>query len=239
MAEGEQMSVNSEFKPYYQDGLTTIYHGDCREILPMLALEPDLVVTDPPYGVKERTERGKAGRGRSKYALGPARNFAPVHGDDEAYDPTPILGFKRLITFGANHYADKMPPSPSWIVWDKLDGLRSKRGFGFNDNGDAEMAWSNLGGPVRIVSHRWMGLTRDSEKERHVHPTQKPVYLFSVLIGHYTEVGHLVLDPYMGSGPVLVAAKALGRRAIGIEIEEKYCEVTANRLAQETLWGAA
>lgn len=221
--------------PYFEQDGITIYHGDCREVLPALDPKPDLVLTDPPYGVKERTERGKAGRGRSKYALMEARDFPPVHGDDGPYDPTPLLQFPRVIAFGANHYADRLPVSPSWIIWDKLDGLVSKRGFGFNDNGDAELAWSNLGGPVRIVSHRWMGLIRDSEPERHLHPTQKPVYVMAVLIRHYTEPGNLVLDPYMGSGPVLVAAKRLGRRAIGIEIEERYCEVAARRLSQATL----
>lgn len=232
------MTTNQRITPYYQDSAVTIYLGDCRDIMPTLPT-PDLVLTDPPYGVRERTERGKAGRGRSKYALMEARDFPPVHGDDAAYDPTPLLAFKRVIAFGANHYADKLPPSPSWIIWDKLDGLESKRQFGFNDNGDAELAWSNLGGPVRIVPHRWMGLIRASEPERHWHPTQKPIALMAVLIQHYTEAGQLVLDPYMGAGSTLIAAKASGRKAIGVEIEERYCEVAVKRLAQETLFGAA
>lgn len=221
-------------KPYYDSGGITIYHGDCREILPSLP-EPALVLTDPPYGVRERTERGKAGRGASPYSLMAARDFPPVHGDDAPFDPAHLMGFKRLVLFGANHYADKLPPSASWIVWDKLDGLRSKREIGFNDNGDAEMAWTNLGGPVRIIPHRWMGLIRASEQEKHLHPTQKPVAVMAAIIAAYTEPDDLILDPYMGSGPVLRAAANLGRRAIGIEIEERYCAVAVMRLAQQVL----
>ena len=78
-------------------------------------------------------------------------------------------------------------------------------------------------------------MIRASEQERRVHPTQKPVALMRWIIQNWTQHGHLVLDPYMGSGPVLVAAKELGRRAIGVEIEERYCEIAAKRLAQGVL----
>lgn len=220
--------------PYYSDDLVAIYHGRCEDVISLLS-EPDLVLADPPYGVRERTARGQAGRGRSPYALISARDFPPIEGDDAPYDPTPMLRFPRLVLWGANHYADRLPPSASWIVWDKLDGLVSKRGFGFNDNGDAELAWTNLGGPVRVIQHRWMGLIRETEKERHVHPTQKPVAVMAVLIEAYTKPGDLVLAPYMGSGPELVAAKRLGRRAIGIETVEAYCEAAARRCSQEVL----
>lgn len=220
--------------PYYADDLVTIYHGDCRAIMPTIT-GPDLVMADPPYGVNERTERKKAGRGRSPYALMTARDFPPIDGDREPFDPTWLLAYPRLILWGANHYADRLPTSPSWIVWDKVAGLPSKREIGFNDNGDAELAWTNLGGPVRVIPHRWMGLIRDSEKERHVHPTQKPVAVMSVLISAYTKPGELIVAPYMGSGPELVAAKRLGRRAIGIETQEAYCEAAATRCSQETL----
>ena len=223
-------------KPYYERDGIVIYHADCREVLPTLETGSiDLVLTDPPYGKSERTERGKAGRGRSPYAWSGANDFPPVHGDDEPFNPAHLLRFPRLILFGANYYAAHLPPSNSWLVWDKCAGLVSKRTLGFNDNGDAELAWTNLGGPVRVLPHRWMGLIRDSEKEPHLHPTQKPVALMTALIRHYGTDGGVILDPYMGSGPVLRAAKDLGRKAIGIEIEERYCEVAAKRLSQEVL----
>lgn len=221
--------------PYYADDLVTIYHGRCEDVLPTLG--PGLILADPPYGVNERTDRGKAGRGAESpgYALLPARNFPPIHGDDEPFDPSHLLKYPRLILWGANHYADKLPVSTSWIVWDKLDRLTSKRDLGFNDNGDAELAWSNLGGPVRLIPHRWMGLIRDTEKVRHLHPTQKPVAVMGALIRGFSRDGETIIAPYMGSGPELVAAKALGHPAIGIEIEERYCEIAAQRCSQEVL----
>jgi site-specific DNA-methyltransferase (adenine-specific) len=220
--------------PYYQDDLVTIYHGRCEDVIPTLP-PVDLVLADPPYGVNERTARKKAGRGQSAYALMNARDFPPITGDDKPFDPTLMLAFPRLVLWGANHYADQLPTSPSWIVWDKLDGLTSKRGFGFNDNGDAELAWTNLGGPVRVIRHRWVGLIRDTEKERHVHPTQKPVAVMATIIEAFTTTGDLILAPDMGRGPELGAAKRLGRRAIGIETEQAYCEAAAFRCSQEVL----
>lgn len=125
--------------PYYQDALCTIYHGDCREILP--TIDPAtvaLVLTDPPYGVKERTNRKEVGRSN----LAECNDFPPVYGDDEVFDPAHLLRFKRLVLFGGNYYAGQLPASPSWIVWDKRDGMTS------NDNADVELAWTNLGGPA-------------------------------------------------------------------------------------------
>lgn len=217
--------------PYYEDDHVTIYHGDCREIeIPQV----DLVLTDPPYGVSERTDRGSNGRDH----LAAAKDFPPVYGDDEPFNPEHILRHQdRVILWGANHYADTLPPSPSWIVWDKLDGLTTdKRPIGFDDNADVELAWTNLGGPARIIPHRWKGMLKASERtEERQHPTQKPVWLMERLIETYTHEGDLIFDPYMGSGPVLRAAKNLGRCAIGVEIDERYCEIAARRMGQEVL----
>lgn len=215
-------------KPYFESDEVTIYHGDCREILPTLR-DPELLLTDPPYGVNEGTDR--FARGRSGAA--DCNDFAPIEGDDEPFDPAHLLNYSRLVLFGANYYADKLPPSPTWIVWDKLDGLTSERDVGFNDNADVELAWTNLGGPARLIPHRWMGMLKGSEKDdKRQHPTQKPVVLFEFIISMWTKPGDLITDPYMGSGTTLVAARLLGRPSIGIEIDERYCEVASNRLAQ-------
>lgn len=217
--------------PYYDDGTCVIYHGDCRELLPTLE-RPDLILTDPPYGVSERTDRASKGRGNLAAAL----DFPPVAGDDEPFDPSHLLGFDRVVMFGANHYADRLPPASCWVVWDKLDGLRTdKREVGFDDNADVELAWTNIGGPARLIPHRWKGMLKASERDAgRVHPTQKPVVLMAQIIT-WAGRGGLVLDPYMGSGTTLRAAKDLGRKAIGIELEERYCEIAAKRLGQEVL----
>jgi site-specific DNA-methyltransferase (adenine-specific)/modification methylase len=220
--------------PYYDDGTCTIYHGDCREVLPYLAA--DLVLTDPPYGQAGRLHAGGVvSRARKpphgKNAGIRPRYWPPIAGDDAPFDPEPLLAFPRAVLFGANWYTDRLPVSGSWIIWDK-------KGDGFEgwNGADAELAWTNLGGPVRVFRHRWMGVMRDSEiGQPHLHPAQKPVALMAWIIVNGTKPGDLILDPYMGSGPVLRAAKDLGRRAIGIEIEERYCEIAARRLGQEVL----
>jgi len=206
-------------KPYYSHAGITIYHGDCREILPHV--KADCVVTDPPYGIGERTDR--LSKGRSVLAWN--RDYPPVHGDDAPFDPTPWLAWPAIL-WGANHYASRLPDSATWLVWDKRDGNPS------NDNADCEMAWSNVGGPARLFSHHWQGMIRASERrEPRQHPTQKPVALMRWCLGFVPD--GTILDPFMGSGTTLVAAKLEGRRAIGIEIEERYCEIAAKRLAQE------
>lgn len=208
-------------KPYYERNGIVIYHGDCREILP--SIKADVVVTDPPYGVSERTARQTAGR--SKLAV--CNDFAPVFGDDKPFDPVPWTAWPCIL-WGANHYANRLPASPTWLVWDKREGQ------GPNDNADCELAWSNRGGPARLFHHYWKGMLRASERDQpRLHPTQKPVALMRWCIEMMPD--GVLLDPFMGSGTTLRAAKDLNRRAIGIEIEERYCEIAAKRLAQEVL----
>jgi site-specific DNA-methyltransferase (adenine-specific)/modification methylase len=219
--------------PYYERGGITIYHGDCRDILPMIAVATvDLLLTDPPYGIDLETRYGE----RKRTALALSNDYPRIVGDAEPFSPDHLLGFPRLVLFGANHYAQRLPSSPSWLVWDKLAGLTSKRPIGFNDNADCELAWTNLGGPARLIPLRWMGLMKGAERDqRRLHPTQKPVALMGGIIGQYTAPGALIVDPYLGSGSTLVAAQVLGRRAIGIEIAEAWCEVAARRLQQDVL----
>jgi DNA modification methylase len=210
-------------KPYYERDGITIYHGDCREVLPTIeTASVDLVLTDPPYGIALDTD----------YASGKLRNGAvhiAVYGDDEPFDPTPLLRFRRLILWGANCYANLLPQSTKWIAWDKV--LRNDLNLRI---GEHELAWTNCVGRSRMFRHLWSGGYRASEQHTALHPCQKPVALMQWCIQLVPEV-QTVLDPYMGSGPVLRAAKTLGRSAIGIEIEERYCEIAARRLQQDVL----
>ena len=215
-------------KPYYEEKGITIYHGDCRDVLPCLAERPALVLTDPPYGVRERTERNANGRSNATRSI----DWLPVAGDGEPFNPSDILSLQvPSILWGANHFADRLPPSPSWLTWDKRDGTAP------DDNADCEFAWTNLGGPARLYRHLWRGMIKASEREQvRVHPTQKPVALMRwCLLRARLTVGALVVDPYMGSGPIAQACKELGMRYIGIEIEERYCEIAARRLSQEVM----
>ena len=222
-------------KPYYDDGQIAIYHGDCREILP--TLEPvdlvDLVLTDPPWGGSFNTDstRFSGGKDREKkYGLGRA-DWGPIIGDDQPFDPEIFLDYPRVCLWGANHFASKLPVG-TWLVWLK----RADQMLG-QFLSDCELAWMKGGYGVYMHRKQFPPPSRMSENYGRVaHPTQKPLSLMKWCIERTKcpESG-LILDPFMGSGTTLRAAKDLGRRAIGIEIEERYCEVAVKRLAQEVL----
>ncbi len=210
--------------PYYDHDGITIYHGDCRAIVSGLGFD-GLVLSDPPYGIAHPTDYRSRGRGK----LAACNDYPPVHGDDEPFDPRWLLeiGAARIL-WGANYFAHLLPPQSGWLVWDKErpDNL---------DQSTCELAWSDCVKGVRRLRHLWNGAIRKSH-ERLDHPMQKPEALMSWCLQFpWTKDFVSVLDPYMGAGSALVAAKGLGRKAIGIEIEERYCEIAAQRLSQGML----
>lgn len=203
-------------RPYYEHAGITIYHADAREILP--AVQADVVVTDPPYGI----DYDGGAKHKGSQVLG------RVLEDDRPFDPGPLLVYADALLWGANNYAQDLPRGEGqFYVWDKVlqNGLDVRIA-------ECEFAWHRRGTKSRIFRHLWSGAYRASESGiRSVHPTQKPVALMRWCIA-LVEPG-AILDPFMGSGTTLVAAKLEGRRAIGIEIEERYAEIAAKRLAQE------
>lgn len=212
----------SGVKWYYSDGACAIACGDCREIIGLLP-KVDLVLADPPYGISHPCDFKNRGRGN----LAACTDYPDVHGDNEPFDPTPwIQG--PCILWGANHYASRLPDSDGWLVWDKErpDDL---------DQSTCELAWTNCIKGVRRLRHLWNGMIRKCDDELY-HPTQKPVELMTWCLQFpWTKDFELILDPYCGSGSTIRAAKDLGRKSIGIEIEERYCEIAAKRLSQECL----
>lgn len=214
-------------KPYYQDKWVTIYHGDCRDILSELP-NVDLVLTDPPYGI------GSIGGSKAVGSIGGSNivfvnQYKPIEGDDLPFDPSFLLAYgQNQIIWGANYFADKLPNSKGWIVWDK------KLKNDWDDNfSDVELAWSSFDKPARCYRLLYMGLIQQHVREKRQHPTQKPVELFAWILSKYSVLNDIILDPYLGSGTTTIAAKKLNRKCIGIEIEEKYCEIAANRCRQE------
>lgn len=199
-----------------------VIQNDAVEVL--RGLSADLCLTDPPYGVSERTARLSNGRSNAAASY----DFPPVVGDDEPFDPSHLLRFKKVILWGANYYADKLPCLPSWFVWDKREGTTS------DDNADCEMAWTNLGTPARLFPHLWRGMIKASERdERRVHPTQKPVALMRWCIEQAKlPQAATIIDPYCGSGSVGVAAVTMGFNFIGIEIDPHYCQVARARISR-------
>jgi site-specific DNA-methyltransferase (adenine-specific) len=213
-------------KVYDKDGIV-LYNADCIELLPDITPESvRLLLTDPPYGNSYTTSRDRSSVAKSN-------RYPNIVGNHSPFDPSPLIKYGRKIIFGGNFFADKLPIATCWIIWDKLDGLKSNREIGFNDGGDCELAWTNFYGPPRIIRHRWVGMIRASEaKQRLRHPTQKPIAVMEKLIKVYSDPGDTILDSYCGSGSTLIAARNLGRKAIGIEIEPAYCDVTIQRLSE-------
>lgn len=217
-------------KPYYDDGKgIVIYHGDSREIGPMLyptgSPRADLLLTDPPYGIGEA-----AGRNKSRSKLAEARDFGNKSWDDSPPTKeeieTAISWATNAIIFGGNYF--HLPPSKCWLVWDKDNGA--------NDFADCELAWTNLNKAVRKFKWRWAGMLQQNmkEKEPRFHPTQKPTPLIFWCLGHAPDARR-VIDPYMGAGTTLLACKMAGIECIGIEREEEHCESAGIRLLQEYL----
>jgi DNA modification methylase len=218
-------------QPYYDDGKgIQIYLGDCREILPQLG-RVDLVLTDPPYGIDADTRQSE----RANKQPGKAKTISRDYGYSQ-WDKEPpsqelletIIGKAQYsIVWGGNYFY--LPSTSCYLVWDKDNGT--------NGYADCELAWTNLPKAIRRLRYRWQGMLQENmkDKEQRYHPTQKPVVIMRWAIQQAPPDCVTILDPFMGSGTTLRAAKDLGRTAIGIEISEKYAEIAATRLSQEVL----
>jgi DNA modification methylase len=217
--------------PYYQDDAVTIYHGDCREILPQLG-RFDAVITDPPYGMNWNTDSTRFTGGQ--YKRGDGRDdWGAIAQDCKPFDPSPWLVFERVVMFGANHYAERLPVGTTLVWLKKADHL-----FG-TFLSDAEIAWMKGGHGVYCFRKQFPPPSRIAENDgkKVAHPTQKPVGLMRWCITKAKiPDGGILLDPFMGSGTTLVAAKLEGLRSVGIELEERYCEIAARRLSQGVLF---
>lgn len=203
-------------KPYYQDNHCTIYNCDCEEILPDLP-KVDLVLTDPPYGLK----RFKKGIGKSDRHKNKSNGIFNNNVPKSDFLLEIISKGKYSIVWGMNNFI--LPPTEYFLVWDKMQTV---------DNfASAELAWTNIKIPAKIFHY---SIHQQNAVKFNGHPTEKSLKLFSWCIS-LSKKSNAILDPYMGSGTTLRAAKDLNRKAIGIELEEKYCEIAAQRLQQEVL----
>jgi DNA modification methylase len=198
-------------------GEAVLYRGDCLEVLPTLG-KVDAVITDPPYGI---------GIGKSATVGGSNKAVAKEYGKAD-WDNEPAA--KEIIElclsiskwqaiFGGNYF--HLPPSPCWLVWDKLNT---------GNFADCELAWTNWPTAVRKIQWRWNGMIRQGNEER-FHPTQKPLEVMKWTIDLCPKA-ETVLDPFMGSGTTGVAAIQLGRKFIGIEREPKYFDIACKRIEQ-------
>jgi DNA modification methylase len=205
-------------KPYYDDGKgIVIYNCDCREILPSLG-KFDLLLTDPPYGIKRFVNGiGKGDRMINK-ADGGFNNDVP-----DAITLATLLTVAPLaIVWGMNNLP--LPTTEHFLVWDKEQTV---------DNfASAELAWCNLPTPAKVFR---FSIHRHNQNKGGGHPTEKPLGLMSWCISLCPDNPQTILDPFAGSGTTGRAAKDLGRKCTLVEREEKYCEIAAKRMAQEVL----
>lgn len=214
--------------PYYDEDGITIYHGDCREILP--SLNADVIVTDPPYG----TGAYSWDQLPQNILRGPRAVFGRLPEMLPLLTPVPP---DLVLTWWPSN-GDCIGRSRSGVhrqahviaVWGYLGEVRKASAAASS----IRMGWTTPGlmPDVWTDPHPHAGF----HKSAYSHPTEKPVGLMTRLI-QLMGTQRIILDPFMGSGTTLVAAKLEGRRAIGIEIEERYCEIAANRLRQGALWG--
>jgi site-specific DNA-methyltransferase (adenine-specific) len=221
------MSVTQGVKPYYQDDNVVIYHGDCRELIG--ALEFDVVVTDPPYGMGFGSGRG-----------GHQGDCAVINDEDvTARDVALELTSGRPALVFGRWSCQRPGGTRALLTWEKGEHVGM---------GDLALPWKPNTEEIYVIGSGFTSDRRGSSVLRYLavagtvrtadagrnHPTEKPVDLMRDLIGKCPP--GVILDPFMGSGSTLRAAKDLGRKAIGIEIDERYCEIAAKRMGQEVLF---
>ena len=171
---------------------------------------------DPPYGISYKSPSGSGLTKRGDYQV--------IRGDDQEFDPSFFLGFfNKIVSWGANHYASKLPDSAAWLVWDKREG------DAINNNSDCELAWCSFGGSARLFHHKWNGMIKASEKkDKRLHPTQKPIALHEWVFNE-CDLEDNIFDGFLGSGSTLIACEKTNRKCYGIELDEHYCDVIINR----------
>lgn len=218
-------------EPVYRSERVTVYHGDCLDIMPHL-LMVDAIVTDPPYGIdviqktyqNKKTKPGRAKAHKTNYDAGLVWDCS-----------TPGRELLRLvcakgcdqIIWGGNYFADILPASPCWLVWDKKNGS--------NDFADCELAWTSMKGAVRKIEWRWSGMLQENmgDKDARVHPTQKPVAVMRWCLTHISKA-QTILDPFAGSGTTAIACIREGlAHCTLIEREQSYVDAAIKRIEAE------
>ena len=208
--------------------INKILNRDCLEYMRELPNNYfDLIITDPPYGIK---------RNKITMGAGVARHID--YGDYDWDDDIPsqeifqemLRVSKNQIIFGGNYMTEYLPSSSCWIVWDK-DNVG-------NDFADCELAWTSFNKAVRKFKWKWNGMLQERMewKEKRLHPTQKPVPLGRWILDKFAQDGDLIFDPFAGSGSFLVACQEKGFQFIGCEINKKYCDIINERLNQKQLF---
>lgn len=218
-------------KPYYQDDLVTIYHGDSKEIVPTLG-KFDLLLTDPPYGIKMAQGFGGSDGFRGNKGTKPIARRTYKGKWDETPPCSELLNTvinssELCIIWGGNYFSDVLPQNNRWLIWDKEQTMPTYS--------DAELAWTNFSGNA-VYMFRYSNNGLLARERGRVHPTQKPLALMEWCIKQADNANRgeveTILDPFAGSGSTGVMARTMGRECVMVEMDERYCEVAAYRLQQ-------
>lgn len=212
--------------PYYADDYVTLYHGDCRELLPFI--EADALVTDPPYGI---------GWSRATWTDDPAAYPDLMRWLVTEAERIGGWAFVFQAMLNCHRWHEWFPDG--WRIFAACKNFAQVRPTGVWHSWDPVIFWNsgpNSGPNSGHVNRDYhVGNVAGVFGERMDHPSPRPLDTMKHIVQLAAGTGERIVDPFFGSGTTGVAAKATGRRAIGIEIEERYCEVAANRLRQEVL----
>ena len=241
IVEDEAPEVDEESEPItklgdiWQLGRHRLMCGDSTDKatveLLMNGNKADMVMTDPPYGIDVVGDNGEVG---ANFGIAKKGNYSKVIADDTtdtakaSYEILKEL-CDRLVIWGGNYFLDFLPSSDGWLIWDKRvdSGIR-------NTFADGEMAYCSFHTPVRIYHQLWNGMIREGEKEKRVHPTQKPIKMLSEILEDFTKQDNVVLDVFGGSGSTLIACEQLDRTCYTMELDPKYCDVIIRRFENLT-----
>ena len=200
-----------------KDYINKVICGDCLDVMKDIPDNSiDLVLTDPPYGIKADKMRMGTGKHHWDKSINKWDNYIP---DRKVFEEMLRIS-KNQIIWGGNYFTKYLKSSVHWLIWDKLNPNMS-----FSE---AEIAWVNKGKRIRIFKEYSANLLK-------LHPTQKPIELIKWCLINYSKKNDLILDPFFGSGTTAVACQNLKRNFIGIEISPEYCEIARQRLKQKPL----
>jgi DNA modification methylase len=186
----------------------------------------DMVFTDPPYGISV-VKNDMVG---ADFGIAKKGQYKPIANDEtkdvaeEFYQTCISLGMNDFILWGGNYFTNFLPFSDGWLIWNKRAGTDIRNTFA-----DGEMAWCSFHTPIRIYDQLWNGMIREGEKEKRVHPTQKPIRMLGEIIDDHIK-GKIVYDGFLGSGSIMVASHQKQKICFGIEMSPDYCQVIVDRM---------
>lgn len=225
----------AKYGDIYQLGRHRLMCGDSTKMEDVEKLmdgeNADMVFTDPPYGIDIVTNDGKVG---ADFGVAKKGNYKKVIADDttdtakSAYEILKKI-CNKIIFWGGNYFTDFLDFSDGWIIWDKRVNSGIKNTFA-----DGEMAWCSFHTPVRIYHQLWNGMIREGEKEKRVHPTQKPIKMLSEILIDFTRKNENVVDVFGGSGSTLIACEQTNRICFMMEYDPHYVDVIIDRWEQFT-----